>query len=164
MSQSTDRVCRSSSLKPGAGPAADAPEEEAEEEEEEETEEEGRGRVEGGGREGAMDRPVSVAPAAVTPANDHFCDYATGPRLLAANHKNDTDRCAITHGPPLTRHRRGRNVEGGGANMRRKREVEKGWMKKEEWKSGGSCTHRAFEDRGRQSHIEGQGSGLRVRV
>lgn len=30
--------------------------------------------------------------AAATSVRDHFCDYATGLRLLAANHKNDTDR------------------------------------------------------------------------
>lgn len=43
----------------------------------------GEGRVRGVG-----DGP----PAAATSVHDHFCDYATGPRLLAANHKNDTDR------------------------------------------------------------------------
>lgn len=31
--------------------------------------------------------------AAGTAANDHFCDYATGARLLAANHKNDAGSC-----------------------------------------------------------------------
>lgn len=31
-------------------------------------------------------------PAAATSVHDHFCDYATGPRPLAANHKNDIDR------------------------------------------------------------------------
>lgn len=42
-----------------------------------------------GGEEGCCDGP----PAAATSVRDHFCDYATGPRLLAANHKNDTERC-----------------------------------------------------------------------
>lgn len=40
-----------------------------------------------------MERFISVAAA--TPVCAHFCDYATGTRLLAANHKNDTDSCAI---------------------------------------------------------------------
>lgn len=44
-----------------------------------------------------MGQNCSLGPvlfhAAGTAANDHFCDYATGPGLLAANHKNDTDGC-----------------------------------------------------------------------
>lgn len=45
--------------------------------------------IDKGGKKGVFgDGP----PAAATPVHDHFCDYATGPRLLAANHKNDTDR------------------------------------------------------------------------
>ncbi len=40
-----------------------------------------------------MERFISVAAA--TSVCAHFCDYATGTRLLAANHKNDTDSCAI---------------------------------------------------------------------
>lgn len=34
--------------------------------------------------------PVCSVRAAATPANDHFCDYATGVRILVAGHKNDT--------------------------------------------------------------------------
>lgn len=36
---------------------------------------------------------LSLLQQPVTPANAHFCDYATGARVLAANHKNDTGRC-----------------------------------------------------------------------
>lgn len=46
-----------------------------------------------------MERTISVALAAATPVRAHFCDYATGVRLLAANHKNDTDSCAIPRAP-----------------------------------------------------------------
>lgn len=46
-----------------------------------------------------MERTISVALAAATPVRAHFCDYATGVRLLAANHKNDTDSCAIPWAP-----------------------------------------------------------------
>lgn len=49
-----------------------------------------------------IDHPFSLVPAALTPTNDHFCDYATGPRLLAANHKNDTGRCATVRSPPTS--------------------------------------------------------------
>lgn len=49
-----------------------------------------------------MEHPLSLAPAALTPTNDHFCDYATGPRLLAANHKNDTGRCATSRDLPIS--------------------------------------------------------------
>lgn len=56
---------------------------------------EGRGREE-------MEHPSSLTPAALTPTNDHFCDYATGPRLLAANHKNDTGRCAMSRDLPIS--------------------------------------------------------------
>lgn len=53
-----------------------------------------------------MERYVSVAAA--TPVCAHFCDYATGTRLLAANHKNDTDSCAIPRycAPSLTQRER----------------------------------------------------------
>lgn len=56
-----------------------------------------------------MERYVSVAAA--TPVCAHFCDYATGTRLLAANHKNDTDSCAIPRycAPSLTERERDRN-------------------------------------------------------
>lgn len=36
---------------------------------------------------------LSLLQQPATPANAHFCDYATGARVLAANHKNDTGRC-----------------------------------------------------------------------
>lgn len=52
---------------------------------------------------GEEDDGASVfARAALTPTNDHFCDYATGPRLLAANHKNDTGRCATSRDPLIS--------------------------------------------------------------
>lgn len=40
---------------------------------------------------------LSLLQQSVTPANAHFCDYATGARVLAANHKNDTGRCKNTN-------------------------------------------------------------------
>lgn len=60
-----------------------------------------------------MEHPFSLVPAALTPTNDHFCDYATGPRLLAANHKNDTGRCATIRSPPtsIRQRKKGRERE-----------------------------------------------------
>lgn len=49
-----------------------------------------------GKEEGAKDS-LSLLQQPVTPANAHFCDYATGARVLAANHKNDTGRWQNTN-------------------------------------------------------------------
>lgn len=45
------------------------------------------------GREEEATDSLSLLQQPITPANAHFCDYATGARVLAANHKNDTGRC-----------------------------------------------------------------------
>lgn len=55
----------------------------------------------------ARGSPFSLVSAALTPTNDHFCDYATGPRLLAANHKNDTGRCGTFRSPAASIRQRG---------------------------------------------------------
>lgn len=67
-----------------------------------------------------MERFISVA--AVTSVCAHFCDYATGTRLPAANHKNDTDSRAIPRyrAPSLSE----REVE-------RLKETEDEWEKRE---------------------------------
>ncbi len=68
---------------------------------------------------GGVEHPLSLAAAALTSTNDHFCDYATGPRLLAANHKNDTGRCATSRDLPISIRDRERD---GGRRRRRRRE------------------------------------------
>lgn len=60
---------------------------------------------------------LSLLQQPVTPANAHFCDYATGARVLAANHKNDTGRWQNTNRSTCTLGER----ERGGAECRRAR-------------------------------------------
>ena len=77
--------------------------------------------------------------AAATPASDHFCDYATGVRILAADHKNDAGS--------RERERRGRSREGRQTEQRRGRHVEKerrgetetkrGRVNRQRWEGGG---------------------------
>lgn len=58
---------------------------------------------------------LSLLQQPVTPANAHFCDYATGARVLAANHKNDTGRWQNTNRSTCTLGER----ERGGAECRK---------------------------------------------
>ncbi len=70
-----------------------------------------------------MEHPLSLADAAaLTSTNDHFCDYATGPRLLAANHKNDTGRCATSRDLPISIRDREERERDGGRRRRRERQ------------------------------------------
>lgn len=94
-----------------------------------------------------MERTTSVALAAATPVRAHFCDYATGVRLLAANHKNDTDSCAIPRAPL-------RSIAHGQKERARDREGERareiGGREMQEWED------LRFEDKRRMAEIKAQ--------
>ena len=61
-----------------------------------------RGRERQREREWESATCLSVWSAAATSGRDHFCDYATGTRPLAANHKNATDRHVPSEAPSNT--------------------------------------------------------------